>query len=129
MRKAWKCITSFILSYMCFSLYLFQRALKNMGFRSSEDLQVAINKLTINIQRTKAKILGKELPEEPEVTILIFKFIDRNMGNLSNKFSSLIEILILIFHLEIIYSNLFHVLNFIRYIYLLCCYHYLCCFY
>lgn len=59
-----------------------------MGFRSSEDLQVAINKLTINIQRTKAKILGKELPEEPEVTILIFKFIDRNMGNLPNKFSS-----------------------------------------
>lgn len=42
-----------------------------MGFRSSEDLQIAINKLTINIQRTKAKILGKELPEEPEVTILI----------------------------------------------------------
>ncbi|CAE1311268.1 ACTR5 [Acanthosepion pharaonis] len=48
------------------ALKKYGRALKNMGFRSSEDLQVAINKLTINIQRTKAKILGKELPEEPE---------------------------------------------------------------
>lgn len=48
------------------ALKKYSRALKNMGFRSSEDLQIAINKLTINIQRTKAKILGKELPEEPE---------------------------------------------------------------
>ena len=54
-----------------------------MGFRSSEELQVAINKLTINIQRTKAKILGKELPEEPEVTILISKFKTKNVSTLS----------------------------------------------
>ncbi|ESP04525.1 hypothetical protein LOTGIDRAFT_136147, partial [Lottia gigantea] len=45
----------------------FTKALYNVGLKTAEELQDAINKLTIGIQRARAKILGVEPPpEEPE---------------------------------------------------------------
>lgn len=44
-----------------------QKALYNVGFKTAEELQDTVNKLTVSIQRAKAKILGVELPpEEPQ---------------------------------------------------------------
>ena len=53
-----------------------QNALKEREYESAEELQTVINKLTISIQRLKAKLSGTEPPpEETEVrfTIGIFK--------------------------------------------------------
>ncbi|XP_069120696.1 actin-related protein 5-like [Argopecten irradians] len=44
----------------------FNRALQGSEFDSAEELQIAINKLTGNIQRAKAKILGIDPPPEEE---------------------------------------------------------------
>ena len=49
---------------------LFQKAMYNVGVKTAEELQLTINKLTVSIQRAKAKILGIEPPpEEPEVGV------------------------------------------------------------
>ncbi|XP_048245169.1 actin-related protein 5-like isoform X1 [Haliotis rufescens] len=56
----------------------FTKALYNVGFKSAEELQDTVNKLTVSIQRAKAKILGVELPpEEPqEVKEPVFDLLD-----------------------------------------------------
>ncbi|KAL8612784.1 hypothetical protein ACOMHN_033454 [Nucella lapillus] len=40
----------------------FDAALKNAGFQRVEDLQAAVDKLTLNVQRAQAKVLGIEPP-------------------------------------------------------------------
>ncbi|XP_014776303.1 actin-related protein 5 [Octopus bimaculoides] len=48
------------------ALKKYHQVLKDMGFHSSDELLATMNKLSANIQRTRAKIHGKELTEEPE---------------------------------------------------------------
>lgn len=50
----------------------------NAGFKRVEDLQATVDKLTLNIQRARAKILGIELPPlEVEVITLAYSTNDK----------------------------------------------------
>jgi hypothetical protein len=53
-----------------------QTALHNAGFKRVEELQAAVDKLSLSVQRARAKILGIELPAvEQEVHIFLFSFM------------------------------------------------------
>ena len=54
-----------------FQFFYIQSALAEVGLRRVEDLQEQVDKLSANIQRAKAKILGQEpAPIETEVQYL-----------------------------------------------------------
>ncbi|KAJ8300362.1 hypothetical protein KUTeg_021881 [Tegillarca granosa] len=55
----------------------FNRALKSLEFDNAEELQTAINKLTTNIQRSRAKILGTDPPPvEEQVKAPVYDLLD-----------------------------------------------------
>ena len=56
-----------------FKQYL-QRALPNTSFDTPEELQSEINRLTVEIQRIKAKVLGVDPPPEEEVSLFYTVF-------------------------------------------------------
>lgn len=56
--------------FFLMSLYNIKRALSSLRYDTAESLQVEITKLTMSIQRMKAKIKGIDLPVDEEVTVL-----------------------------------------------------------